>query len=81
KPLWTNTGLLISLTVQTAFLGYSLFSVDPFTTKVQQIVGFDRLPLSLRGVLLGLMGANLVVAVAAEALSVYAIRGIERVAA
>jgi hypothetical protein len=59
---------------------YSLFSVDAFTTRVQQIIGRDPptgLSTGLRALLLALMAVNLVVAVAAEAASGLAIRGVE----
>jgi hypothetical protein len=65
---------------QSAFLLYSLFSVDIFTTRVEQLVTRDPpkgLSTAMRGLLLALMGANLIAAAGAEALSGLAIRGAE----
>lgn len=81
KPLYTNIGLLASMVAQAAFLFYSLFSVDPFTLKVQQIVGYDVIPMSLRAILLALMGVNMAVAYFVELASGAAVRGAEKVGA
>jgi cation-transporting ATPase 13A3/4/5 len=61
QPLWTNTGLLISLVLQIGFLVYQLFSVDAFTVKVVQLVGRDPnlgLPTDYRAFLLLIMVVN-----------------------
>jgi len=79
--MWTNKGLLVALCAQTAFLLYSLFSVDRFTNRVQQIVTRDPpdgLTHAMRALLLALMGVNLIAAVGAEAMSGAVIRLVER---
>lgn len=73
--------MVAALAAQLAFLLYSLFSVDAFTTRVQQIVGRDA-PLGLsngmRALLLALMVANLAAAAVAEAGAALAVRGCEK---
>eukprot|EP00878_Enallax_costatus_P028460 GHUV01030743.1.p1 GENE.GHUV01030743.1~~GHUV01030743.1.p1 ORF type:complete len:1032 (+),score=296.88 GHUV01030743.1:1466-4561(+) len=77
QPLWTNWGLLVAMILQVLFLIYSLFSVDPFTIKVQQLVGKDPpkgLPDAFRAGLLAIMAVNAAAAVLAEVLSTYSLR-------
>eukprot|EP00879_Flechtneria_rotunda_P030116 GHRR01032684.1.p1 GENE.GHRR01032684.1~~GHRR01032684.1.p1 ORF type:complete len:194 (-),score=33.57 GHRR01032684.1:417-998(-) len=81
-PLWTNWGLLISMILQVAFLIYSLFSVDPFTIKVQTLEGKDPptgLPNAFRAGLLVIMVVNAVAAIGAELLSRWTLKIIDKV--
>lgn len=67
--------------LQVLFLIYSLFSVDAFTLKVQQLVGKDPpqgLPDAFRAGLLAIMAVNAVAAGAAEVLSIYSLRLLAR---
>jgi hypothetical protein len=81
QPLWTNTGMLVAMILQVAFLIYSLFSVDAFTTKVQTMVGRsppDGLPTAFRAGLLLIMVVNAAVAMLAELGSTYGLRLIDK---
>jgi hypothetical protein len=71
QPLFTNLGMVLSLLAQTAFLLYSLFAVDAFTTKAMQLVPSRDPPLTwaMRAGLLGVMLANLLLAFCADAAS------------
>jgi len=73
QPLWTNLGLSVAMVLQVGFITYSLFSVDAFTLKVQEIVGRDPplgLPTTYRATLLVVMLVNAAAAGGALLLSV-----------
>lgn len=69
SAIWTNWSLLASLLAQFIFLMYTLFAVDPFNLKVQELVGKDGVVGDgFRAALLAIMLANALAAVAVEAL-------------
>eukprot|EP00798_Chlamydomonas_sp_ICE-L_P017927 gene17927-24321_t len=75
SPMVTNYALFISLLIQFGFVLYSLFSIDPFNSKVQELVNEDPpMTLDFRAALLGLMCINMAAASLAEALSGVAVR-------
>jgi hypothetical protein len=81
QPLWTNVGMLVAMILQVAFLIYSLFSVDAFTTKVQTMVGRgppDGLPTAFRAGLLLIMVVHAAVSVLAELGSTYGLRLLDK---
>jgi cation-transporting ATPase 13A2 len=66
-PLRTNYGLVIALVGQVIFLLYTIFGSGAFNSNVQQLMPYDSIiDGRFRGVLLGLIIANVVVAVLAE---------------
>jgi hypothetical protein len=82
--LWTNISLSVAMVLQVAFIIYSLFSVDPFTLNVQQIVGKDPpmgLPTSYRATLLVIFVINAAASAAAMLLSVLVLQLLAKVRA
>lgn len=82
QPLWTNISLSVAMVLQVAFIIYSLFSVDPFTLNVQQIVGKDPptgLPTSYRATLLVIFVINAAASAAAMLLSVLVLQLLAKV--
>ncbi len=65
--LHTNYGLVAALVVQAIFLIYTIFASSAFNSNVQQLMPYDSIiDGKFRGVLVGIIIANLVVAVFAE---------------
>ena len=84
QPLWTNWGLSLAMVLQVGFIVYSLFSVDAFTVKVQEIVGKDPpmgLPMSYRVTLLVVFCVNAVASAGALLLSVLVLTLLDRMRA